>query len=73
MIIRCDGSSYDISAADSADDHAFVRAMLADADSGKTWRPQDLQRVANIALLARPLAVRLKEVEFSLTLEGGLV
>lgn len=63
MIFTCDGVRYEIGNADSQDDHAFVRAMLADADSGKQWRKQDLQRVANIALLVRPLAVRAKQLE----------
>lgn len=70
MIVACDGKNYDVTEAESLEEHLFVRRLLNDADAGSAWRKEDLQRVANLALLARPLAVRLKQIQST---EGSLV
>lgn len=62
-LVKCDGNTYDIGGAESMADHQFVRNLIGRADAGEPLRKQDMQRLVNMALLVRPLAMYIKELQ----------
>jgi hypothetical protein len=62
VIITSEGRNHEIGQADSVEQHDFVRQILAAVESGEVPSRTAVQRIANMALLVRPLALRVQQL-----------